>query len=423
MTIFFIFLPLVARCFGQENQSAPSIEFSTIWRQPDFTTGKSPEENFDEWNARISWGFDDGLVSIDGDWLEIYYPAGSLAHTGGIGLYASPIDLAGKRTVRLDYNLMFADGFDFVKGGKLPGLYGGHSHCSGGSDSEDCFSTRFMWRREGDGEVYAYIPNEQVDGFCDEPDVHCNYDYGHSLGRGAWRFEVGVDHLISQTVSLNTPGNMDGSVTVMLNGNEVYRREQLNIRQSSEVDLLGIMLQSFYGGSDSSWAPSYDTYTYFRNFSLSSPAPSPTSTSAPGPTSQPPEQPECINYRVLDDSTRKVKYTTDIWCCDSQDTAREEHCDDEDWKGPGWYRIAGSAGTRMPSSAPGEWLCGTGAPGWVEGQLPSRVGDKVDSRVCFRYEDDHCQWEADIQITACTGFLVYYLPNTPECTLRYCGAD
>ena len=25
----------------------------------------------------------------------------------------------------------------------------------------------------------------------------------------------------------------------------------------------------------------------------------------------------------------------------------------------------------------GEWLCGTGAPGWVEGQLPSNVGDKV----------------------------------------------
>ena len=34
---------------------------------------------------------------------------------------------AGKRSVRLEYNLLFADGFDFVKGGKLPGLYGGHT--------------------------------------------------------------------------------------------------------------------------------------------------------------------------------------------------------------------------------------------------------------------------------------------------------
>ena len=81
-----------------------------------------------------------------------------------------------------------------------------------------------MWRREGDGEVYAYMPNQQVafhdgdiilmtmvmvvtmmmvmvkvmtmmmmvlqvDGFCEEPDVHCNFDYGHSLGRGSWRFK------------------------------------------------------------------------------------------------------------------------------------------------------------------------------------------------------------------------------------------
>ena len=26
----------------------------------------------EEWNAKISWGFDEGLVSIDGDWLEVF---------------------------------------------------------------------------------------------------------------------------------------------------------------------------------------------------------------------------------------------------------------------------------------------------------------------------------------------------------------
>ena len=30
----------------------------------------------------------------------------------------------------------------------------------------------------------------QVPGFCEAPDVHCNYDYGHSLGRGEWRYRV-----------------------------------------------------------------------------------------------------------------------------------------------------------------------------------------------------------------------------------------
>ena len=67
---------------------------------------------------------------------------------------------------------MFGAEFEFVKGGKLPGLYGGHSRwrwgwggrcrCSGGAEVGDCWSLRFMWRRDGQGEVYAYLPNEQV---------------------------------------------------------------------------------------------------------------------------------------------------------------------------------------------------------------------------------------------------------------------
>ena len=38
----------------------------------------------------------------------------------------------------------FNKGFDFVKGGKLPGLYGGdtNAHCTGGQNSETCFSLR-----------------------------------------------------------------------------------------------------------------------------------------------------------------------------------------------------------------------------------------------------------------------------------------
>ena len=31
----------------------------------------------------------------------------------------------------MEYNLLFGNGFDFVKGGKLPGLYGGHTRYGG----------------------------------------------------------------------------------------------------------------------------------------------------------------------------------------------------------------------------------------------------------------------------------------------------
>lgn len=51
------------------------------------------------------------------------------------------------------YSVFFPVGFNFVKAGKLPGLYGGRTGCSGGSAAENCFSSRLMWRTGGKGEV------------------------------------------------------------------------------------------------------------------------------------------------------------------------------------------------------------------------------------------------------------------------------
>ena len=53
-------------------------------------------------------------------------------------------------------------------------------------------------------------------------------------------------------------------VEVALDGEEVYRREGLNIGGSLGVEGMGLMFHAFYGGADDSWAPSRDTYLYFR---------------------------------------------------------------------------------------------------------------------------------------------------------------
>lgn len=58
-------------------------------------------------------------------------------------------------SMMVSYEVAFDEGFDWVKGGKLPGLRGGSANgCSGGSqaDGSDCFSTRIMWRTDGEGE-------------------------------------------------------------------------------------------------------------------------------------------------------------------------------------------------------------------------------------------------------------------------------
>merc|ERR1719312_774306 len=124
------------------------------WHQEDFQEGENIKDNFANWNIfKYSWGFDEDLAIVIDHSLQVFYPEGSYSPShkpgGGMGFYASPVDLENIAEVTLEYEVMFGSEFDFVKGGKLPGLFGGGTSCSGGAESEECFSTRFMWRREG----------------------------------------------------------------------------------------------------------------------------------------------------------------------------------------------------------------------------------------------------------------------------------
>ncbi len=104
------------------------------------------------------------LSGVVGNALKITFPAGSRnpsntnGSQGGIGFYVQPDSFAAAKTVVLDYDVFFPAGFNFVQGGKLPGLFGGiTTSCSGGNLAADCFSTRYMFRTAGAGEVYAYV--------------------------------------------------------------------------------------------------------------------------------------------------------------------------------------------------------------------------------------------------------------------------
>ena len=90
--------------------------------------------------------------------IQIRYPANSVNPSrrpqGGAEFYATPLDLKDAQNVTLEYSVFFPSDFDWVLAGKLPGLYGGHTGCSGGDNAFTCFSTRLMWRQMGAGELY-----------------------------------------------------------------------------------------------------------------------------------------------------------------------------------------------------------------------------------------------------------------------------
>lgn len=94
----------------------------------------------------------------NGTFLQLLYPANSINPAqepqGGADFYATPLDLSSAKNISMEYSVFFPADFNFVQGGKLPGIYGGHDGCSGGDDALECFSTRLMWRAKGLGELY-----------------------------------------------------------------------------------------------------------------------------------------------------------------------------------------------------------------------------------------------------------------------------
>ncbi|KAI8970104.1 hypothetical protein BDF20DRAFT_104013 [Mycotypha africana] len=206
--------------------------------------------------------------------LRVTYPAGSrnpdTRPRGGIGFRAQPIEInENVKTVDFQYSVYFPKGFKFIQGGKLPGLYGGHGDCTGGEESDSCFTTRIMWRKDGNGEIYAYLPHNQRKDICDEDNNICNDDYGYSLGRGEFKFETGQWNTVRQTITLNNAGKQDGKIELQVNGKKAITVEKLIFRENKAGRVAGILFHTFFGGSDSSWKTPKKQYTYFKDLHLS----------------------------------------------------------------------------------------------------------------------------------------------------------
>jgi hypothetical protein len=217
---------------------------------------------------RGSWGIDNLEIRQDPGQkfeqvLRVHYPANSASPTvakkegnplGGAQFYTK-LDLSPQDSLTLSYYVRFSENFDFVKGGKLPGLFGGMGNNGGNiPDGTDGFSTRYMWRKQGDGEIYAYLPTSQ--------------DRGTSIGRGTWQFSPGRWYHLQQQVTLNQPNQKNGSISVWVDGHKVIEQKGLLFRRTNDLKIDGMLFSTFFGGSDSSWATPQDVYIDFADFSV-----------------------------------------------------------------------------------------------------------------------------------------------------------
>lgn len=164
----------------------------------------------------------------------------------------------------LEYKIYFPNNFDFVKGGKLPGLYGGNNDygCSGCEHSNKCFSARLMWRKNGNGEVYLYSPNQKDLKVKNYNDGSC----GLSLGRNNFKFYKNKWINIKEQVLLNNLNNDNGVIKLWINNKLYIENNHIKFQTSNIKNESGIFFSTFFGGSTKDWAPKKDMFILFSKF-------------------------------------------------------------------------------------------------------------------------------------------------------------
>jgi len=217
-------------------------------------------------------------MSVKNGVLRLNY--GKNAHGAGSGakVSARPLGKFPAESIEFGYDVYFPDSFEWVKGGKLPGVCLGTTpnECATGGDwKRDEGSVRFMWRSKDNKSAYiigyVYLP---VEGDYKKSFARQGAEYkrvtdpgnrtGHDLWHGQLPIRKGWNSLRMKIV-MNTPKKANGTIEVTINGNTKLVSDVL-FRDNNKVKISNINFVSFFGGGSASWnSPSRSTYTEYRN--------------------------------------------------------------------------------------------------------------------------------------------------------------
>ncbi|MFW6016477.1 MAG: polysaccharide lyase, partial [bacterium] len=124
-----------------------------------------------------------------------------------------------------------------------------------GLGKNDGFSARYMWRNEGEYELYLYWSGQSD-------------KYGDMIRPNKY-FEKGVWHTLKQYISLNIPGENNGIIELWLDDKKIYARDDLKFRLAKanwQIDYF--LFSTFYGGNTKEWAPEKNNYIRFSDFKI-----------------------------------------------------------------------------------------------------------------------------------------------------------
>ena len=227
----------------------------------------------------------DGADAFSGNSLAVEYPAGQHRpqETGG----QWRMQLGGSyNEVFCEYRVKFGEGFDFVRGGKLPGLNGGVGNVGGDRpDGTDGFSARMHWRTDGSAgsplrdtglanmTQYLYHPDQPTDFGDDMRWDDSDFGDWEFFESGRWYH---LRHRVVMNTVVNGVGQHDGIVQGWLDGELVFDVRNIRFRDVTTFAIEGFHFSTFFGGTGSQWNTSKDEVAFFDDFVISIPDPNDT---------------------------------------------------------------------------------------------------------------------------------------------------
>lgn len=195
---------------------------------------------------------------------RMVYPAGAQGTQQGVFF---DVGLPRATEYYVAFRLKLAQDFDFVKGGRLPGILG---HAEGSTYDSICtrpepnswMLTHAAFAEAGTMRNKAHFATAA--GAC-----------GDSLG---WNIGTGTDYTLQRDrwytielrTKLNTVGRRDGILQAWVDGVSVFERQGRVFRTSEDLQLDTFRFWTMFSGRDSSAAPNVAQTAYFDDIVVSS---------------------------------------------------------------------------------------------------------------------------------------------------------
>jgi len=169
--------------------------------------------------------------------------------------------LPKQRIYRLTQSFYLEPEFDWggsYEGGKLGFGFAGGTKPTGGTIDPNGFSSRLMWRGNGDGTgrivIYSYA--------ADRPN-----QYGEDIRYGDANVPIGEWFTVVMEVTANSSSQVsDGRIRGWIDGELVLDQQNMGWQLAGGAPMIDYLYYSgFYGGNSTAWSPSFTTHMKTRD--------------------------------------------------------------------------------------------------------------------------------------------------------------